>query len=330
MDVDTRLVEVLRPRRPCISDGSGLRDADPEDPARGAGVPWPDSHQDPHRAGTHQVESCLVGGATSDDDRDLELADKALQVERLDRLGNVFGRHNCPLDHEQVQLCVEQRFGVLSGALRRQRRASHDTGRLDLAYPGGHELGLHGLGVNLLHPRRRLIGGEMGDLLEIRVRVVVARPEALEVEDADPAELADPYSRRGADDAVHSCPHQRELEAEGVDLPRDIHVLRVPCPPARDDRNVVEAVSLPPCFALTYLDFHSACLSYASRCCQHASLLGSGPPPRHDRADLSQIRGELSASGSGARQADSHAGRAVGAGRFSLPMRGGRGRRLSR
>ena len=173
----------------------------------------------------------------------------------------------------------------------------------------------------------------MGDLLEVRVRVVVARPEALEVEDADAAELADLDGRGGADDAVHGCPHQRELEAEGVDLPRDIHVLGVPCPPARDDRNVVEAVSLPPCFALTYLDFHSACLSYASRCCQHASLLGSGLPPRHDRPGLSRIRlgsrAALSASGSGARQADSDAGGTVSAGRLPLPVRRRRGRRLS-
>ena len=62
------------------------------------------------------MESRLVGGAATDDHRDFELADKALQVEWLDRLGNVLGRHNRPLDDEEVQLCLEQRLGVPAGA----------------------------------------------------------------------------------------------------------------------------------------------------------------------------------------------------------------------
>jgi len=66
------------------------------------------------------------------------------------------------------------------------------------------------------------------------------------------------------------APHQRELEAEGVDL-HEISTPRV-LVPARDDCDVVEAVSLRP--VLPYLSRFPQCLPLVrSRCRQHASLL---------------------------------------------------------
>ncbi len=113
---------------------------------------WP-GHPDQHTdgPGAHQVEGRLVGRATADDDRDLELADEALEVERFDGLGDVLGGDHGPLDDEEVELGVDEGFGILRRALRRQRPARHGPRRLDLPDPGGDELGLDGLGVNLLH-----------------------------------------------------------------------------------------------------------------------------------------------------------------------------------
>ena len=54
-----------------------------------------------------------------------------------------------------------------------------------------HELGLDRLAVDVLHPQRRLLGVELRDLGEEWLRILVARPQALEVEHADTAEPAD-------------------------------------------------------------------------------------------------------------------------------------------
>ena len=85
----------------------------------------------------------------------------------------------------------------------RDRRARRDAGLLDLADALADQLGLDRLGVDLLHPRRGLVGVELGDLLEQRLGVLVAGPQALEVEHADAAEPADLDGGGRADDAVH-------------------------------------------------------------------------------------------------------------------------------
>jgi hypothetical protein len=96
-----------------------------------------------------------------------------------------------------------------------------------------------------LHACCRLVGLQGGDLVEERLRVVVAGPQALEVEDADAAEAADLNGGGGAGDSVHGRRHERQLELVGVDLPRDVDILRVPCPPAGNDSDVVEPVGFP-------------------------------------------------------------------------------------
>ena len=69
--------------------------------------PGPDADEDAGGTGAHEVQRRLVAGAAADDDRDVELADEALEVERLDRLGDVLGRHDRALDDEQVELGVD-------------------------------------------------------------------------------------------------------------------------------------------------------------------------------------------------------------------------------
>ena len=125
LDVDAGLVEVLGPGGPGVGDGGGLGDTDAEHAAGGAGLAGADADEDADRAGPHQVQGGLVGGAAADDDRDVELPDEPLQVERLDRLRHVLGRHDRALDDEQVELGLEQGAAYL--AVRCGVREAQDT-----------------------------------------------------------------------------------------------------------------------------------------------------------------------------------------------------------
>ena len=109
VDVDAGLVEVAHAGGPGVGDGGGLRHADAEHAAGGAGVAGADADEDAGGAGAHEVQRRLVAGAAADDDGDVELADEALEVERLDGLRHVLGRHDRALDDEQVELGVDDR-----------------------------------------------------------------------------------------------------------------------------------------------------------------------------------------------------------------------------
>jgi hypothetical protein len=104
MAVDAGLVEMAHAGAGHIGDGRGLGHPDAEHSPGGTGVAGADPDQHTHRAGPHEVEAGLVRGTATDDHRDLELADEALEVERLGRLGDVLGRDHRPLDDQQVQL----------------------------------------------------------------------------------------------------------------------------------------------------------------------------------------------------------------------------------
>src|SRR5581483_532567 len=176
------------------------------------------------------------------DDGDVELAHEALEVERLDGLRHVLRGDDRALDDEKVELGIDDVLGERLRALRRHRRARHDAGGPDLADALTDELGLDGLAVDLLHAARGLVGGQLGDLVEERLRILVTGPQALEVEHADTAELADLDGSGGAHDTVHGGGHERALEPEGVDLPADVAVLRIARATARHDGDVVEPV----------------------------------------------------------------------------------------
>ncbi len=137
---------------------------------------------------------------------------------------------------------------------RRDRAAGGDPASLISRMRWLDELGLHGLGVDLLHAGGGLFRRELGDLGEQRLGVLVAGPEPLEVEHPDPAEAADLDGGGRAHDAVHGGGHQGQLEAVGVDLPGDVHVLGVARAPRGHDRDVVEAVGLTPGLADADLD----------------------------------------------------------------------------
>ena len=132
------------------------------------------------------------------------------------------------------------------GALGGDRGRRGDARLLHLADPLGHQLGLDRLGVHLLHPGGGLLVVELADLVEQGGRVLVAGPEPLEVEDAQPAEAAQLDGRVRADHAVHGRRQQRQVEAVGVDLPGDVDVLGVAGPAAGHDGDVVEPVGPAP------------------------------------------------------------------------------------
>src|SRR6185436_1266739 len=132
------------------------------------------------------------------------------------------------------------------------------AGVADLGDAAADELVLQRLRVDLLHAARRLLGLERRDLLEVRLRVLVARPEAFEVETREPAEPTDLDRRAGRHHAVHRRRDERQREVVRVDLPGDVDVFGVPGPPARDDRDVVEPVGPATGLADPDLDFHLA------------------------------------------------------------------------
>ena len=175
---------------------------------------------------------------------------------RLSSRGDVLGRDDRALDHEDVEAGLERDLVVLADLLRRQRRRGDDAVRLDLLDPLRDQLRLDRLAVDVLH----LAGGdvlrERRDPLELRVGVLVAAEDALEVEDREAAELADQAGRLGRDDAVERRRQQRQLEPVGTERPRDVDVVGVPRAPRRDDRDVVESVGPAGLLSAADLYFH--------------------------------------------------------------------------
>ena len=144
----------------------------------------------------------------------------------------------------------------------------------DLGEPVAHELGLDRLGVQLLHApgRRGLL--ERGDLGEQRLGVVVARPEALEVEHAEAAELAEHDRRPRAHDRVHRRAEHRDRELERVDRPRGRDVLGIARAPRRHDRDVVERIRATRALGAAELDLHAHGISLPG-CVLRAGCRGS-------------------------------------------------------
>ena len=170
VDVDAGLVEVAHAGAGHVGDGGGLGHAEAEHAAGRAGVARADADQDADGTGPHQVQARLVGGAPAHDHRDVELADEALEVERLRGLGHVLGGDHRALDHQQVELGGQDGRGQRLGALGRHRGGRGDAGLLHLADARRHQLGDDRLLVHLLHAGRGLVVVELADLVEERRR----------------------------------------------------------------------------------------------------------------------------------------------------------------
>ena len=131
------------------------------------------------------------------------------------------------LDDQDVESGVERHLDVLLHPLGGQRRGRHDSAGLQLPDALADEFGLDGLAVEILHPQGGLLRGQRRDLGEHGVRILVAGPQAFEVQHPDAAEAADLDGGGRADHTVHGRRHEGQLEGEGVDLPRDVDVLGI-------------------------------------------------------------------------------------------------------
>ncbi len=116
---------------------------------------------------------------------------KRLRLSGSARPGDVLGRHGRAADDEEVDPGIHDGLPQLLGALRGEGAGDGDAGGADLAQPLGDEVGLDLLAVDLLHAGGRQHRVEGGDLGEQRGGVLVAGPQALEVEHRQAAELAE-------------------------------------------------------------------------------------------------------------------------------------------
>src|SRR5699024_9264 len=219
-------------------------------------VRCPAAEADEHAggAGTHEVQRGGVGGGPADDDGHVEFVDEPFEVERFGLGGDVFGGDGGAADDEQIHAGVDDRTPVLLGALRAQRPRDGDARLADLPQAFVDELGDDRRGVDLLHPHGVAAEVEIGDLVQERLRVLVAGPEPLEVEHSDPAEFPERDRRGRAHHRVHRRRQYGEIEVVGVDLPTHRYVFWVACAPGGDDGDIVKRICAAPAFAAADLD----------------------------------------------------------------------------
>src|SRR3954447_4545665 len=238
------LVHVVAPGRRHVRDGGRHRHGDAEHLPRGVGGATAEPDQYAGSTSSHQVQRGLVGRAVTDDDRDVEVVDELLEVERLRLAGHVLGGHRRTANDEQVDARVDDVLGELLGPLRRECAGDGDARVADLLHPLRDQLGLDRRRVDLLQPMGGLLRLQRGDFLEQVGRVLVPGPQAFEVEYAETAGLADRDRGGRRHHRVHRRGQDRQLEPVRVDLPGDRDLLRVARPPRRHDRDVVERVGL--------------------------------------------------------------------------------------
>jgi hypothetical protein len=188
-----------------------------------------------------------VVGRPTDDHRDVEVGDELLEVQGVALRRHVLGGDDGALDDQQVDTGLQcggsQPLGVLGRDTHRRRHPA--VGHL--ADPLGDQLRLHRLAVDVLQQgeRRSPVARGVTELAEDRLRVLVTGPQALGIEDAEPAGPADGDGGRRADHGVRRAGDQRDAEAEGVDLPGGRDVVDVPGAPGRDDRDLVQVIAPP-------------------------------------------------------------------------------------
>ena len=94
------------------------------------------------------------------------------------------------------------------------------------------------------------------DPLELRVGVLVAAEDPLEVEDGEAAELSDQTGRLGGDDAVERRGEQRKLKPVRTERPRHVDIVGIAGPARGDDRDVIKPVGPAGLLSTPDLYFH--------------------------------------------------------------------------
>ena len=136
----------------------------------------------PRPPGPHQVQRGLVGGATADDHRHVQVVDELLEIQWGQVRRDMLGRHGGASDDEEVHAGIDHGLRVRLGVLRRQGARRRHPGLADLGHSFADQLGFDRFGVDRLHRP----GGfdrvvDRNDLLEQRLRVLVPGPQTLEL-----------------------------------------------------------------------------------------------------------------------------------------------------
>ncbi len=194
----------------------------------------------------------------------------------------MLGRDDGALDDEHVEPRLQHALVVRPHTLGRQRRGRQHAGVLDVADAPRHQLVGERGRVDLLHAPRGGLPRQLRYLREQRIRVLVAAPQALEVQHADAAEPPQLDRRRRRHHPVHGRGQERQLDQVGPQLPADVDVLSVARAAGRHDRDVVESVGTPGLLAPPDLDLH--CLlsppeGMSSSRAKDIDPPGRAPPP---------------------------------------------------
>jgi hypothetical protein len=161
------------------------------------------------------------------------------------------------LDDEEVGAGLLGQLREPEGPLRDGRDDDRRAPLLDLTDAPVDELLLDGLAVDRLDDPRGFLGRGRDDLLDHLVGGLVARLDALQVEDGQPAEAAHLRREACVGDAVHRRRDDRELDASAAKLPGDVDLVRVDRDGARDQRDVVEAIRDPSLAPAAYPHAHA-------------------------------------------------------------------------
>ena len=239
------LVQVVRTCRSHVGYGGCHRCGNTQALAGGLSGTAAEAHQHTGGTGAHQVLSLRVTGHATDDDGNVQLVDELLQVQRLVRGRKVLGRDGRTADDEQLNAGLHHGLVVLLSILRAQRTGNHHAGVANLFQACGNQLRLDRLGVNLLHAGGCGGGvrlGQLNDLVEQRLRVLVAGPQALEVQHTQTAQLAQGNSGRRGHDRVHGRTNNRGVELEGVNLPGGVDIAAIAGTAGGYQRHIVQGV----------------------------------------------------------------------------------------
>ena len=248
------LVHVVAPGRGHVRDRRRHGRVYAQGLARRVGRTPAKTDEDARRTRAHQVQGRRVRANAAHDNWNIQLVDEALEVKGLAARGHVLGGHRRTANDEQVDARVHDGAPVLLHALRRQLAGDDHPGLAQLLEARGDQRGLDRLGVHALEGRNRLLFTQVSDVFKDRRRVLVAGPQAVQIEHADTAEATESDRGLRTHHRVHGGRHEGQVHVIGVNLPADVDVLGVARAPGGHERYVVQCVGAPSALATT--DFH--------------------------------------------------------------------------
>ena len=174
----------------------------------------------------------------------MDLLEELLEAQTLDAAGLVPGGRHGALDDEDVGARFLHEGRVLLGALGRHGDGGDSAALLHLLHANGDEVVADGLLEGGLEDGRGFFAIDGGDLVEDRARIVVAGPDALEVEDAETAGVVHEPREGRIDDGVHGRGDEGQAEVVGTNVQTDLDELGVDRDLTWNDGDVIEPVGM--------------------------------------------------------------------------------------